>query len=197
MIPRIPRWQSYVAQTTQPMFTPKQCQMIIDAGHAQKPEQARVGGGKKGGEKKGRKGGKGRAKGGKGSKCRGCFNCGGQHPIKQCTKPRQCRICGAQDHISPSCPKKKSAPLQQAVRYTKGKGKGKGKRYTPNQGYQGSFKSGILKKGPPNAMISKKPLISNPKSPLTSRMGKCKSKDLKGAIGNPFQKVKEKKNENM
>ena len=48
MIPRMPRWQSYVAQTTEPMFTPKQCQMIIDAGHQCAPEQARVGGGKDG-----------------------------------------------------------------------------------------------------------------------------------------------------
>jgi len=48
MIPRMPRWQSYVAQTTEPMFTPKQCQMIIDAGHQCAPEQAKVGGGKDG-----------------------------------------------------------------------------------------------------------------------------------------------------
>ncbi len=33
MIPRMPTWQSYVATTTQPMFTPEQCKMIIDAGH--------------------------------------------------------------------------------------------------------------------------------------------------------------------
>ena len=31
--PRMPTWQSYVATTTQPMFTPEQCKMIIDAGH--------------------------------------------------------------------------------------------------------------------------------------------------------------------
>ena len=48
MIPRMPRCQAYVAQTTEPMFTPKQCQMIIDAGHQCAPEQARVGGGKDG-----------------------------------------------------------------------------------------------------------------------------------------------------
>ena len=48
MIPRMPRWQAYVAQTTEPMFTPKQCQMIIDAGHSCVPEQAKVGGGKDG-----------------------------------------------------------------------------------------------------------------------------------------------------
>ena len=48
MIPRMPRWQSYVATTTQPIFTPQQCQMIVDAGHQQKPEKALVGGGAKG-----------------------------------------------------------------------------------------------------------------------------------------------------
>ena len=48
MIPRMPRWQSYVATTTQPIFTPKQCKMIIDAGHQCAPEQAKVGGGEKG-----------------------------------------------------------------------------------------------------------------------------------------------------
>jgi len=48
MIPRMPRWQSYVATTTEPMFTPEQCQMIIDAGHQCEPEQAKVGGGKHG-----------------------------------------------------------------------------------------------------------------------------------------------------
>ena len=45
MIPRMPRWQSYVATTTDPIFTPQQCQMIVDAGHQQKPEEAKVGGG--------------------------------------------------------------------------------------------------------------------------------------------------------
>jgi PKHD-type hydroxylase len=45
MIPRMPRWQSYVATTTEPIFTPKQCQMIVDAGHQQKLEEAKVGGG--------------------------------------------------------------------------------------------------------------------------------------------------------
>ena len=48
MIPRMPRWQSYVAQTTEPVFTPEQCKMIIDAGHQCKPEEAKVGGGKEG-----------------------------------------------------------------------------------------------------------------------------------------------------
>ena len=48
MIPRMPRWQAYVAQTTEPMFTPQQCQMIVDAGHACAPEKAKVGGGESG-----------------------------------------------------------------------------------------------------------------------------------------------------
>ena len=48
MIPRMPRWQSYVATTTDPIFSPQQCQMIVDAGHQQKPEKALVGGGDKG-----------------------------------------------------------------------------------------------------------------------------------------------------
>ena len=48
MIPYMPKWQSYVATTTGPMFTPEQCKLIIQAGHQQKPEQAKVGGGKSG-----------------------------------------------------------------------------------------------------------------------------------------------------
>ena len=48
MIPTMPTWQSYVAITTQPLFTPEQCQLIINAGHSCKPEQAKVGGGKGG-----------------------------------------------------------------------------------------------------------------------------------------------------
>ena len=48
MIPFMPRWQSYIATTTKPMFTPEQCRLIIQAGHQQKPEQAKVGGGKSG-----------------------------------------------------------------------------------------------------------------------------------------------------
>ena len=48
MIPFMPRWQSYIATTTKPMFTPEQCRDIINAGHSCKPEQAKVGGGKTG-----------------------------------------------------------------------------------------------------------------------------------------------------
>ena len=45
MIPSLPTWQSYIAHTTGPMFTPEQCKLIINAGHSCKPEQAKVGGG--------------------------------------------------------------------------------------------------------------------------------------------------------
>ena len=48
MIPRMPRWQSYVAITTEPIFTHQQCNLIIQAGHKQEPEQAKVGGGEQG-----------------------------------------------------------------------------------------------------------------------------------------------------
>ena len=48
MVPRIPTWASYIATTTGPLFTPEQCKLIIQAGHQQKPEQAKVGGGKSG-----------------------------------------------------------------------------------------------------------------------------------------------------
>ena len=48
MMPRMPRWQSYVATTTEPIFTPQQCQMIVNEGHQQKPEKALVGGSKGG-----------------------------------------------------------------------------------------------------------------------------------------------------
>ena len=48
MIPKMPRWQGYVDTTTQPMFTPEQCKMIIDAGHQCEPQKAKVGGGEAG-----------------------------------------------------------------------------------------------------------------------------------------------------
>ena len=48
MITFMPKWQSYIATTTKPMFTPEQCRLIIQAGHKEKPEQAKVGGGKDG-----------------------------------------------------------------------------------------------------------------------------------------------------
>jgi len=38
-----PRWKSYIVETTTPIFTPKQCQMIIAAGRAEPKQQAYVG----------------------------------------------------------------------------------------------------------------------------------------------------------
>jgi len=46
-----PRWKSYVVETTTPIFTPKQCEMIIAAGRAEPKQNAGVG------SKKGIKGG--------------------------------------------------------------------------------------------------------------------------------------------
>ena len=43
MIIKMPRWQSYMATTTEPMFSPEQCQDIINDGHAEKPQTAQVG----------------------------------------------------------------------------------------------------------------------------------------------------------
>ena len=47
-----PRWKSYVVETTTPIFTPKQCEMIIAAGRAEPKQNAGVGNreGIKGGE---------------------------------------------------------------------------------------------------------------------------------------------------
>ena len=38
-----PKWKSLMANTTQPIFSPQQCQDIINAGHQQKAEEAKVG----------------------------------------------------------------------------------------------------------------------------------------------------------
>jgi len=38
-----PRWKSYIVETTTPIFTPKQCQMIIDAGRSEPKNNAEVG----------------------------------------------------------------------------------------------------------------------------------------------------------
>ena len=43
MIITEPRWKSFIVETTQPIFTPKQCQMIIDAGRAEPRQNASVG----------------------------------------------------------------------------------------------------------------------------------------------------------
>ena len=38
-----PKWRSLMANTTTPIFTPQQCQDIINMGHQQKSEEAKVG----------------------------------------------------------------------------------------------------------------------------------------------------------
>ena len=48
MIITEPRWKSLIVETTTPLFTPEQCQMIIEAGHKQPREDGQVGGGKGG-----------------------------------------------------------------------------------------------------------------------------------------------------
>ena len=42
-----PKWKSYAVQTTGPLFTPEQCQKIIQAGRSQPRQDASVGQGKK------------------------------------------------------------------------------------------------------------------------------------------------------
>ena len=49
MIPTEPTWRSYIAETTQPIFSPKQCQMVMDKGMSLKSEDAKVGIGSPGG----------------------------------------------------------------------------------------------------------------------------------------------------
>ena len=43
MIPTEPVWRSYIVETTQPVFSPKQCQMVIDKGMSLKKETAQIG----------------------------------------------------------------------------------------------------------------------------------------------------------
>ena len=38
-----PRWRSFIVETTQPIFTPEQCKMIIQAGRAEPKNDASVG----------------------------------------------------------------------------------------------------------------------------------------------------------
>ena len=38
-----PRWKSYIVETTKPIFTPEQCQMIIEAGRNEPKNNASVG----------------------------------------------------------------------------------------------------------------------------------------------------------
>ena len=47
MNPTEPTWRSYIAETTQPIFSPKQCQMVINKGMSLKSEEAKVGMGKR------------------------------------------------------------------------------------------------------------------------------------------------------
>ena len=39
-----PKWKSYLVETTTPIFTPKQCQMVINAGRSEPKQNASVGG---------------------------------------------------------------------------------------------------------------------------------------------------------
>ena len=38
-----PRWKSFIVETRKPIFTPKQCEMIIAAGRAEPKQEAGVG----------------------------------------------------------------------------------------------------------------------------------------------------------
>ena len=49
MIIKEPKWKSWIVETTSPLFTPEQCQKIIDCGRRQKPQVAQVGMNKPGG----------------------------------------------------------------------------------------------------------------------------------------------------
>ena len=48
MIKKEPSWKSYVVQTTTPVFTPEQCDIISRIGRSTPPRKAQVGGGQKG-----------------------------------------------------------------------------------------------------------------------------------------------------
>ena len=43
-----PRWRSFIVETTQPIFTPEQCKMIVDVGNQCKQEEAKLSDGHKG-----------------------------------------------------------------------------------------------------------------------------------------------------
>ena len=43
MIITEPKWKSWIVETTTPLFTPDQCQQIIDCGRRQPPQKAKVG----------------------------------------------------------------------------------------------------------------------------------------------------------
>ena len=38
-----PRWKSYIVKTNEPMFTPLQCKMVIEAGREEPKKNAEVG----------------------------------------------------------------------------------------------------------------------------------------------------------
>ena len=48
MIITEPRWKSLIVETTSPIFTPEQCQLIINAGRSEPQENGQVGGGQGG-----------------------------------------------------------------------------------------------------------------------------------------------------
>ena len=48
MIITEPRWKSLIVETTTPLFTPEQCQLIINAGRSEPVQDGQVGGGAKG-----------------------------------------------------------------------------------------------------------------------------------------------------
>ena len=43
MIPTEPTWKSYIVETIKPIFSPNQCQMVIDKGMSLKSEEAKIG----------------------------------------------------------------------------------------------------------------------------------------------------------
>ena len=43
MIITEPKWKSYMVETTTPIFTPKQCQMVINAGRSEPKQNGSVG----------------------------------------------------------------------------------------------------------------------------------------------------------
>ena len=43
MIITEPKWKSYIVETTTPVFTPQQCQLVINAGRAEPSQTAAVG----------------------------------------------------------------------------------------------------------------------------------------------------------
>ena len=43
-----PKWKSLIVETTSPIFTPEQCQLIINAGRSEPVQMGEVGGGKSG-----------------------------------------------------------------------------------------------------------------------------------------------------